>query len=461
MSPHLASRRALRISVTIAAVAILCLSVDQGVAAQSCGTCVSGQMNKQTLSGTYKVCVPVIWNDNQLKGIEDGLKYAQRVLNTSGAGVTLVYSNADSGCDIRFGEDPFETSIARMHETPPSGRGTIIGVNSAYLRPGYSEYTENNNRDFWGNVGAHELLHAADFAHPTNGNCGAFAIMNSPLRSGALPAPTAALLCSDMDTARNKYGSPGGGGSGSGEVGECPDEVCAGGGAPDGSSCSPYLEFFQVVTAQNCYSICPNDSAPQLYNDDYNPCIGRWTSELCYMASGGQICPTVFQSVYTSGGDGGSGVFMYSHSAVRNCSNYSEDSPVYKRTSMECLSHCETSNADACEWAANGNCYVEHGSGCTVEFGYVGWAAYVLNPAGGGSGDPQGRWKDDGNGGCYWDPNDDGPDQCQPTLAASLVGNGVGPAVWGLTISTVAFVVALGLALRRPRRRLADNEVLA
>jgi hypothetical protein len=25
---------------------------------------------------------------------------------------------------------------------------------------------------------------------------------------------------------------------------------------------------------------------------------------------------------------------------------------------------------------------------------------------------PTGRWKDDGNGGCYWDPNDSGPDQC-------------------------------------------------
>jgi hypothetical protein len=25
-----------------------------------------------------------------------------------------------------------------------------------------------------------------------------------------------------------------------------------------------------------------------------------------------------------------------------------------------------------------------------------------------------GRWKGDGNGGCYWDANDDGPDQCDP-----------------------------------------------
>ena len=25
-----------------------------------------------------------------------------------------------------------------------------------------------------------------------------------------------------------------------------------------------------------------------------------------------------------------------------------------------------------------------------------------------------GRWKDDGNGGCYFDPEDSGPDQCSP-----------------------------------------------
>jgi hypothetical protein len=27
----------------------------------------------------------------------------------------------------------------------------------------------------------------------------------------------------------------------------------------------------------------------------------------------------------------------------------------------------------------------------------------------------EGRWKDDGNGGCVFDPADDGPDQCTPT----------------------------------------------
>lgn len=38
---------------------------------------------------------------------------------------------------------------------------------------------------------------------------------------------------------------------------------------------------------------------------------------------------------------------------------------------------------------------------------------------------PTGRYKDDGQGGCYWDPNDSGPDQCQPATGRwKLDGNG-------------------------------------
>jgi hypothetical protein len=33
---------------------------------------------------------------------------------------------------------------------------------------------------------------------------------------------------------------------------------------------------------------------------------------------------------------------------------------------------------------------------------------------------PTGRWKDDGQGGCYWDPNDSGPDQCVPQESALM-----------------------------------------
>jgi hypothetical protein len=36
-----------------------------------------------------------------------------------------------------------------------------------------------------------------------------------------------------------------------------------------------------------------------------------------------------------------------------------------------------------------------------------------------------GRWKDDGNGGCYWDANDSGPHQCEPPAAPSDPPSGV------------------------------------
>ena len=34
----------------------------------------------------------------------------------------------------------------------------------------------------------------------------------------------------------------------------------------------------------------------------------------------------------------------------------------------------------------------------------------------------QGRWKDDGNGGCVFDPNDDGIDQCSPATPNTPTG---------------------------------------
>lgn len=43
---------------------------------------------------------------------------------------------------------------------------------------------------------------------------------------------------------------------------------------------------------------------------------------------------------------------------------------------------------------------------------------------------PTGRWKSDGNGGCYWDPNDSGPDQCVPPVSFAK-GRDVGlPPTW-------------------------------
>ena len=38
------------------------------------------------------------------------------------------------------------------------------------------------------------------------------------------------------------------------------------------------------------------------------------------------------------------------------------------------------------------------------------------------SSQPSGRWKLDGYGGCYWDPNDSGPDQCAPARATARLG---------------------------------------
>jgi hypothetical protein len=37
------------------------------------------------------------------------------------------------------------------------------------------------------------------------------------------------------------------------------------------------------------------------------------------------------------------------------------------------------------------------------------------SPAPGPTNPPAGRFKDDGNGGCFFEPNDDGPDQCTPS----------------------------------------------
>jgi len=40
-----------------------------------------------------------------------------------------------------------------------------------------------------------------------------------------------------------------------------------------------------------------------------------------------------------------------------------------------------------------------------------------------------GRWKSDGNGGCYWDANDSGPDQCDPT-SGRWKSDGFGNCYW-------------------------------
>jgi hypothetical protein len=55
----------------------------------------------------------------------------------------------------------------------------------------------------------------------------------------------------------------------------------------------------------------------------------------------------------------------------------------------------------------DGNLVVYAASGTAL------WSS-MFGLVGGGGGGGGGRWKDDGNGGCYWDPNDSGPNQCVP-----------------------------------------------
>jgi hypothetical protein len=73
---------------------------------------------------------------------------------------------------------------------------------------------------------------------------------------------------------------------------------------------------------------------------------------------------------------------MFSNSAVRQCSNYVEWSPVYQPSASACHAYCESNGANACEWHEGGDCYVEFGSGCQVESGFPGWSAFVFNEGG-------------------------------------------------------------------------------
>lgn len=69
---------------------------------------------------------------------------------------------------------------------------------------------------------------------------------------------------------------------------------------------------------------------------------------------------------------------MQPDSAVRGCSNWSWWSPVYQPDAGSCSAYCAQNGANACEWNANGDCYVEFGSGCSVQGGFPGWWATVF-----------------------------------------------------------------------------------
>ena len=70
-------------------------------------------------------------------------------------------------------------------------------------------------------------------------------------------------------------------------------------------------------------------------------------------------------------------------------------------------------------WSSNsgpwsGATLVVQADGNAVFYEPYGTALWSTAGGGGGAQSPSGRWKDDGHGGCYWDPNDSGPNQCTP-----------------------------------------------
>lgn len=73
-----------------------------------------------------------------------------------------------------------------------------------------------------------------------------------------------------------------------------------------------------------------------------------------------------------------SGGGMQADSAVRGCSNWYWWSPVFQPDPDSCHAFCAQNGANACEWYANGDCYVEFGSGCYVQGGFPGWWASVF-----------------------------------------------------------------------------------
>src|SRR5262245_2216761 len=59
------------------------------------------------------------------------------------------------------------------------------------------------------------------------------------------------------------------------------------------------------------------------------------------------------------------------------------------------------------------------------------WNSGTVGGAGGGTGPFTGRYKLDGAGGCYWDPNDSGPDQCLPDLIPGTGTDTQAPTITG------------------------------
>ncbi|HEV8581981.1 MAG TPA: WSC domain-containing protein [Thermoanaerobaculia bacterium] len=120
----------------------------------------------------------------------------------------------------------------------------------------------------------------------------------------------------------------------------------------------------------------------------YGECWGG--NELRYTQVGDWECNTPCPSGQMCGGGWRNSIYatgitppppgggMQTDSAVRGCSNYVEWSPVYQPDPSSCHAYCAQNGANACEWYANGDCYVEFGSGCYVQGGFSGWWAAVF-----------------------------------------------------------------------------------
>ena len=148
-----------------------------------------------------------------------------------------------------------------------------------------------------------------------------------------LPGPTEPLLCTDVKQAENKYGGDGPECVGDCGGPECLSEYCGNGSppAPGPTWCSPSMEFWAATSFQNCQQVCGNDGPPTA-SDQFNFCLGAWTSDLCFYAYGGFFCGDGnLAATYGSAAGGGPAPTigpMVSHSAIRECAGWNWLSPV-------------------------------------------------------------------------------------------------------------------------------------
>jgi WSC domain len=120
----------------------------------------------------------------------------------------------------------------------------------------------------------------------------------------------------------------------------------------------------------------------------YGECWGG--NELRYTQVGDGECNTPCASGQMCGGSWRNSIYatgstppppgggMQADSAIRGCSGWSWWSPVYQPDPGSCHAYCAQNGANACEWSGNGDCYVEFGSGCSVQGGFPGWWAAVF-----------------------------------------------------------------------------------